>query len=239
MKYKHPTFHSPVWVWPSVVPPCWRRAVVHLDWYVSHLANTGRVPHCPLPPLLGRSSPHLLRSLQVVWAAAPPPLLPTHDYAYAHWKAGDNVVKANAIENDLLKMMIYNDRPILPDRSFWHLAILHPPRWGCERERCRGRRKRRGGRGRGRHGDDSGWGWRRWEEGRDGDFLGLGRIFSTVGAEKHSALVWSAAAAAQNCHAAPVEAVSDALVWAALEKRALQDEEQEISMGIDRMHVWQ
>lgn len=131
-------------------------------------------------------------------------------------------------------MMIYNDRPISPDRSFWHLAILHSPCWGCERECCRGRRKRRGGRGRGRHRDNSGWGWRCWEEGRDGDFLGLRGIFATMGAEKHSTLVWSAATAAQNCHAAPVETVSYALVWAALKKCALQDEEQEISMWINR-----
>lgn len=61
-------------------------------------------------------------------------------------------------------------------------------------------------------------------EGRDGDLLGLRGIFPTVGTEEHAALVWSAATTAQDGHAAPVEAVSDALVWAALKKRALQGE---------------
>lgn len=60
-------------------------------------------------------------------------------------------------------------------------------------------------------------------EGRDGDLLGLRGVFPTVGTEEHAALVRSAAAA-QDGHAAPVEAVSYALVWAALQKGALQGE---------------
>lgn len=42
-------------------------------------------------------------------------------------------------------------------------------------------------------------------------------------AEEHAAVVCPAAPAAQHGYTAPVETVSDALVWAALEKRALQE----------------
>lgn len=61
-------------------------------------------------------------------------------------------------------------------------------------------------------------------DGRDGDLLGLGGVFAAVGTEQHATLAGPAAAAAQDGHAAPVEAVSDALVWAALQEGALQGE---------------
>lgn len=82
------TFHSPGWEWLSAAPPCWRQPVVHLGWWVFHLANTTRVPHCPLPPLLGRWTPHLLQRLQAGWAAAaaPPPPWPVHGCACERWK---------------------------------------------------------------------------------------------------------------------------------------------------------
>lgn len=114
--------------------------------------------------------------------------------------------------------------PILPDRSFGHLPIFHPSCWGRKRG-CRGGggRQRRGGGGRGRHRDNGGCGGCSRTEGGDGDLLGLGGIFTTVWTEEHAAVVRSAAPSAQHRHATAVEAVSDALVRAALEKRALKE----------------
>lgn len=217
------TFHSPGWVWLSAAPPCWHQLVVHLGLWVFHLANTTRVPHCPLPPLLGRWTPHLLQRLQAAWAAAaaPPPLWPIHGCAYERWKAG----KRDGVE--VQAEVIYQLCPVLPDRSFRHLPILHPPCWGCEGESCGGGREGRGGCGGGRHRHHSGWGWGCWAEGWNGDLLGLGGVFPTVGTEQHAAFVGSAATAAQHGDAAAVEAVSDALVRAALQEGALQGEKQQ------------
>lgn len=118
----------------------------------------------------------------------------------------------------------------LPDWSFWHLPIFHPSGGGREGESGGGGgRQGRGGGGGGRHGDHGGGRGRGRAEGGDGDLLGLRGVFSAVWTEKHAAaaaaattVIGSAAPAAQDRHTAPVEAVSDALVGAALEERALR-----------------